>query len=62
MYGLKQASILAYRLLVKNLKQFGYYPIDQAQGLWAHNTRKTKFASCVDGFGVKYFLSKMHFT
>ena len=55
MYGLKQASILAYRLLVKNLKQYEYYPIDQAQGLWAHNTRKIKFALCVDDFGVKYF-------
>ena len=55
MYGLKQAAILAYKQLVKNLKQYGYEPIEGTTGLWHHESRPTKFALCVDDFGVKYF-------
>jgi len=55
MYGLKQASILAYENLVKNLSQFGYQPIEQTDSFWRHNTRPTKFCLCIDDFGVKYF-------
>ena len=54
MYGLKQAAILAYKQLVKNLGQHGYYPIPLTNGLWKHKTRGTVFALCVDDFGVKY--------
>ena len=55
MYGLKQAAILAYEQLVDNLRPFGYAPVEGTTGLWAHTTRPTKFALCVDDFGVKYF-------
>ena len=55
MYGLKQAAILAYQQLVKNLKPFGYHPVDGTTCLWRHQSRPTKFALCVDDFGVKYF-------
>ena len=55
MYGLKQAAILAYKQLVKNLKQDGYEPAEGTTGLWHHTSRPTKFALCVDDFGVKYF-------
>ena len=55
MYGLKQAAVLAYNELVKNLTPFGYFPIDTTNGLWAHKTRKTKFCLCVDDFGVKTY-------
>ena len=55
MYGLKKAAILAYKQLVKNLKQHGYEPTEGTTGLWHHASRPTKFASCVDDFGVKYF-------
>ena len=55
MYGLKQAAILAYQQLVENLKPFGYAPIEGTTGLWTHKTRPTKFALCVDDFGVKFF-------
>lgn len=54
MYGLKQAAILAYKQLVKNLAQHGYFPIPLTTGLWKHKSRDTVFALCVDDFGVKY--------
>ena len=56
MYGLKQTTILAYKQLVNNLKKDGYEPAEGTTGLWSHKTRPTKFALCVDDFGVKYFL------
>ena len=55
MYGLKQASILAYQHLVNNLAPHGYTPCKYSLGLWTHTTRPTKFCLCVDDFGVKYF-------
>ena len=55
MYGLKQAAILAYQQLARNLKKHGYHPLEGATGLWGHRTLRTKFALCVDDFGVKYF-------
>ena len=57
MYGLKQAAILAYANLKKNLATHGYRPIVGTAGMWEHNTRTTKFCVCVDDFGVKYFSS-----
>ena len=44
MYGLKQAAILAYKLLVKRLAIDGYYPIPLTNGLFAHRQLPTKFA------------------
>ena len=55
MCGLKQAAILAYNHLVKNLEPHGYFPIPHTTGLWRHKCRKTTFCLCVDDFGVKYF-------
>ena len=55
MYGLKQAAILAYKQLVNNLQKFGYAQAEGTTGLWSHKTKPTKFALCVDDFGVKYF-------
>ena len=55
MYGLKQAAILAYEQLVKNLKPHGYYPVPNTSGLWAHKSRRTMFVLCVDDFGIKYY-------
>ena len=55
MYGLKQAALLAYNHLVKQLKPHGYHPCPETTGLWKHKTRRTKFCLCVDDFGVKYF-------
>ena len=55
MYGLRQAAILAYKQLVKNLAPYGYFPIPHTIGMWAHKTRKTKFCLCVDDFSIKYF-------
>ena len=55
MYGLRQAAILAYNNLKKNLAQHGYHPIVGTVGLWQHDTRPTKFCVCVDDFGVKYY-------
>ena len=55
MYDLKQAALLAYRQLEKNLAKYGYAPISGTVGLWKHETRPTTFCVCVDDFGVKYF-------
>ena len=41
MYGLKQAAILAYKLLVQRFKNRGYYPIPLTTGLFKHKTRST---------------------
>ena len=55
MYGLKQAAILAYKRLKNILEAAGYKQIQNTTGLWKHKNRQTKFALCVDDFGVKYF-------
>ena len=55
MYGLKQAAILAYQQLCQRLKGAGYYPVLGSAGIFAHQTRQTKFCLCVDDFGIKYY-------
>ena len=55
MYGLKQATLLGYENLKKNLKPHGYYPIPHTDGLWKHQSRNITFYLCVDDFGLKYF-------
>ena len=55
MYGLKQASVLAYQNLTKLLTDGGYEHILGSLGMWKHKTRRTTFCLCVDDFGVKYF-------
>ena len=37
MYGLKQAAILAYDQLVKNLANHGYHLCKYTMGLWEHD-------------------------
>ena len=54
MYGLKQAAILAYKLIQERLEPAGYFPINESNSIWRHKTRKTIFALRVDNFGVKY--------
>ena len=36
MYGLKEASILAYEQLKENLAPHGYFPAPFTPGLWKH--------------------------
>ena len=36
----------------------GYHPSKHAPNIWYHDTRLTKFYSCVDDFGIKYFTNK----
>lgn len=55
MYGLKQAALLAYKMLSEIVNEAGYHQIPTSLGLWKHNTRKTIFSLCVDDFGVKYY-------
>ena len=54
MYGLKQASLLAYNFLKEKLAPHGYHPIPHTIGLWKHDVRPITFCLCVDDFGVKY--------
>ena len=55
MYGLKEASILAYDQLKAHLAPYGYSPVRFTPGLWRHNTHCTTFTLAVDDFGIKYF-------
>ena len=55
MYGLKNAAILAYNNLKKNLLPFEYVPFEETVGLWNHKKRRTKFCVCIDDFGIKSF-------
>jgi len=57
MYGLPQAGILAYQLLVARLAPYGYYPVRHTPGYWKHKTKQTAFVLVVDDFSVK-FLNK----
>jgi hypothetical protein len=54
MYGLKQAGLLANKLLQTRLEPFGYYPARHTPGLWLHKTRPILFTLVVDDFAVKY--------
>ena len=54
MYGLKQADRIAFDHLVKLLKPLGYYPLHSNPEIWCHETLPTKFALCVEIFGIKY--------
>ena len=44
-HGLKEASLLAFKQLVTNLKPFGYEPCPFTPGLWHHTSRRTALAS-----------------
>lgn len=55
MYGLPQATILAYEQLCAHLKTAGYISITGTSGMFKHVTRPTIFFLCVDDFGIKYF-------
>jgi hypothetical protein len=55
MYGLKEASILAYNQLKAHLAPYNYSPGCFRTGLWKHDTRPTTFTLAVDDFGIKYF-------
>jgi hypothetical protein len=54
MYGLKQAGILANKLLQKRLKPFGYHPALHTPDLWLYTAKPTAFSLVVDDFAVKY--------
>ena len=53
MYGLKQATVLAYTQVSTLLKKAGYQTIVRSLGMWKHHT--IFFCLCVDNFGIKYY-------
>lgn len=53
MYRLKQAAVLVYNNLIKNLKYDGYKPIPQTDSYWQHTKYPTIFCLYVDDFSVK---------
>ena len=55
MYCLKQASVLAYNILVKSIAPRVYTPCKYSTVIWWYDTKETKLCLCVDYFGVKYF-------
>jgi hypothetical protein len=54
MYGLPQASVLANKILKKNLARHGYFEQHHTLGLWKHHSQPVWFNLCVDNFGIKY--------
>ena len=54
MYVLKQAACIASDRIVKLLKSHDYYPLRSNPGIWCHKMIPTKFALCVEKFGIKY--------
>jgi hypothetical protein len=59
MYGLKQAVLLANKLLQTRLEPFSYHPARHTLGLWLHKTRPISFTLVVDDFTAKY-VGKQH--
>jgi hypothetical protein len=59
MYGLKQAGLLASKLLQTRMAPFGYYPARHTPGLWLHKTRPISFTLIVDDLTVKYVSKQM---
>jgi hypothetical protein len=59
MYGLKEASILAYDQLKAYLAPYGYSPVRFTPGLWKHDTRRTTFTLAVDNFESNTSLNRM---
>ena len=53
-YVLKQAARVAFDFLVKLMKPRGYHPLCSSPGIWCHETLPTKFALCVENFGIKF--------
>jgi hypothetical protein len=58
-YDLKQAGLLANKLLQTGSAPFGYYPARHTPGLWLLRTRSVSFTLVVDDFAVKY-VCKQH--
>ena len=54
MYGLKQAGLIAWEQLVRNLAPHGYHPVTHTTGLWIHKPTGTLFTLVVDDFGIRY--------
>ena len=55
MYGLTEASIIAFKSLVANMAPREYHPVRLTPDLWRHETLPTTFTLVVDDFGIKYF-------
>ena len=53
-YGINQADHTDFDHLVKLLKPYGYYPLRSNPGIWCHDMLSTKFALCVENFGINY--------
>ena len=55
MYGLKEADIIAYKRLFRNLQPHGCAPVAHTPGLCTHTILLTTFTLAVDDFGIKFF-------
>ena len=53
-YGQKQTVHISFGHIVKLLKPYGYYPLRSNPGIWCHDMLSTKFALCVENFGINY--------
>ena len=55
MYGLKEAGIITYKRLVRNLQPHRYAHVAHTPGLWTQSTLPTTFTIDEDDFGIKLF-------
>ena len=57
-YSLKEAGIIDFNRLVKNLTPHEYHLVKHTPGLWRHRTRNIMFTLTVNNFGIKYSYMK----
>lgn len=55
MYGLKEASLLAYDRLKAHLKPYGYEPVCFTPSLLKHNVHPTTVTLAINDFDIKDF-------
>ena len=54
MYGLTEATVLAYNWLIEFLNTYDYYHVPGTADFWNHETKLTVFYLCVDDIGLEY--------
>ena len=58
LYGLRQSSILAHKMLAKILNKDSRYPVKHMKEFWLHKTKDILFTIIVDDFEIFYLERK----
>ena len=54
-YVIRQATVLTFDNLVRNLSKHRYTPCPNTLGIWQHTTHKIKCCLCINDFGIEYY-------